>query len=650
MLFLGAPLGVPAVSPRYWHHMLQPAHTTQLSAADGSVPTRHRLPPTYCIAEDGESHSMDLPQANITAVSAWTKTDAAWCVSSEHCDENGGGMQSVEVASTLSHLKAVATAWADGVQAALIVEESASFAHVDAWPLSLQQLASRAPADWDALVLDADDTERPLSEVWSELFVAAEHDGGSRALHPRAYLINRAGMERLLNTSSYVSSSLLQAPGVSAAHMSTNRSWRGSGGAFAAAVLDASTARTADAAALPRVTDGNGRRVDQDGRLVFDQDGRRAVRLPADGVLSELKAYRVAAPMMPRESTVALADGFYAKLKACDPSNSSRNGCKPPPAPLSIAILATVFTSDRKRHLANLDVLGESKEVRWTYAINAMDNDVGKWPRAAFVDRGVYFAAQASGRVEGTFQPRLLSQLPFTEALLDAVHLDYVWLIDGDISMKPLDIPALAASLPSATIGQTTINSAMSRHPTAGGNEGQYFYFLNTPTAEEARKRCGLTLLAVPFIEIQAPLLSTEFFAWYAPELREIAALQKREGSAWGPDTLWCGAAHRYAAARKEAAPPYPCAVLPTAVYHDDTRTIDKGGDFVARGQRTVAALQASHSRDYVGANEANGWWNSISWNCSRLNATTDAFESFRKQSWAAGFSGSATALFTGYY
>ena len=31
-------------------------------------------------------------------------------------------------------------------------------------------------------------------------------------------------------------------------------------------------------------------------------------------------------------------------------------------------------------------------------------------------------------------------------------------------------------------------------------------------------------------------------------------------------------------------------------------------------------------------------------------NATTDAFESFRKQSWAAGFSGSATALFTGYY
>ena len=422
--------------------------------------------------------------------------------------------------------------------------------------------------------------------------------------------------------SSYVSPSLLQAPGVSAAQMSTNRSWRGSGGAFAAAVLDASTARTADAAALPRVTDGNGRRVDQDGRLVFDQDGRRAVRLLADGVLSELKAYRVAAPLIPREATVALADGFYAKLKACDPSNSSRNGCKPLPAPLSIAILATVFTSDQKRHLANLDVLGESKEVRWTYAINAMDNDVGKWPRAAFVDRGVYFAAQASGRVEGTFQPRLLSQLPFTEALLDAVHLDYVWLIDGDISMKPLDVPALAASLPSATIGQTTINSAMSRHPTAGGNQGQYFYFLNTPTAEEARKRCGLTLLAVPFIEIQAPLLSTEFFAWYAPELREIAALQKREGSAWGPDTLWCGAAHRYAAARKEAAPPYPCAVLPTAVYHDDTRTIDKGGDFVARGQRTVAALQASHSRDYVGANEANGWWNSISWNCSRAHST----------------------------
>ena len=56
-------------------------------------------------------------------------------------------------------------------------------------------------------------------------------------------------------------------------------------------------------------------------------------------------------------------------------------------------------------------------------------------------------------------------------------------------------------------------------------------------------------------------------------------------------------------------------------------------------------------SRDYVGANEANGWWNSISWNCSRLNATTDAFESFRKGNYAgAAFSGSATALFSGYY
>ena len=163
MLLLGAPLGVPAVSPRYWHHVLQPAHTTELAAADGSPTPRHHLPPTYRIAEDGESNSMDLPQANITAVPAWTKADAAWCVSSEHCDENGGGMQSVEVASTLSHLKAVATAWADGVQTALIVEGDASFAHVDAWPLSLQQLASRAPADWDALVLDADDTERPLS-------------------------------------------------------------------------------------------------------------------------------------------------------------------------------------------------------------------------------------------------------------------------------------------------------------------------------------------------------------------------------------------------------------------------------------------------------------------------------------------------------
>ena len=217
----------------------------------------------------------------MTAVSAWTKEDAAWCVSSEHCDKNGGGMQSVEVASTLSHLKAVATAWADGVQTALIVEDDISFEYLSAWPLSLQQLALRAPANWEILQLYTSNwklyEERaalPDALRWepSQLFVpwgvgdesridavgavhadttqrrvalggwsSANHTlGDSEKYRPwstMAYMINRAGMEKVLRRAGYVPASLLDAPGFSPDQMRTRKEeWRGADGVFTRAV------------------------------------------------------------------------------------------------------------------------------------------------------------------------------------------------------------------------------------------------------------------------------------------------------------------------------------------------------------------------------------------------------------------------------
>ena len=85
-----------------------------------------------------------------------------------------------ELACSLSHLRAIATAWADGVQTALIVEDDISFEYLPAWPLSLQQLALRAPANWEILQLYTsraklykEKAELPYRQRWepSQLFV-----------------------------------------------------------------------------------------------------------------------------------------------------------------------------------------------------------------------------------------------------------------------------------------------------------------------------------------------------------------------------------------------------------------------------------------------------------------------------------------------
>ena len=191
------------------------------------------------------------------------------------------------------------------------------------------------------------------------------------------------------------------------------------------------------------------------------------------------------------------------------------------------------------------------RKVRWTYAVNAMDNDLGVWSRAAFTSKGIFLMAQASGRRNNTFESRLISQLPLVDALLYSVATDYIWLVDGDISFKPPDIPGLEALLAAkgadrVLAAQPAIDAAPDKpKPFAGGD--QFFKPLNGAVAKEVRARCGVKLLPTPLVEIQAPVLASSFLAWHMPELRFVAAMQAKEQSAWGPDMLWCGAATRYA-------------------------------------------------------------------------------------------------------
>jgi hypothetical protein len=475
-----------------------------------------------------------------------------------------------------------------------------------------------------------------------------------------AYMINRAGMEKVLRRAGYVPASLLDAPGFSPDQMRTRKEeWRGADGVFTRAVPHPGGhgGRQTVTIPLPIIADG----------WLYQSASSYWVSYPMFGWLS-VSSSAIQRGKLGLDSTDAQsneqAEKFYEGLRG--------GASKAVPAdPLSIAVVATVFAADQPRHLANLDALVGAtpsstpsaggqvllaakkkrdvarRKVRWTYAVNAMDNDLGVWSRAAFTSKGIFLMAQASGRRNNTFESRLISQLPLVDALLYSVATDYVWLIDGDISFKPTDIPGLEALLAAkgddrVLAAQPAIDAAPDKaKPFAGGD--QFFKPLNGAVAKEVRARCGVKLLPTPLVEIQAPVLASSFLAWHMPELRFVAAMQAKEQSAWGPDMLWCGAATRYATIATPppgcSAAPLPCAVLPVSVLHDDTDSIVHQANVtnelrLARGQRVRDTLK--HSRDYVAIDHVNEWWDGVASDCERLKRR-DAFGAYREFSQARG-------------
>jgi len=694
------------------------------------------LPPAYFISLESEAefrgarmlHALDGVRTadgheKLTRVTAWTEEHARACVEAGNCKleepaivTNGEELSDDvatnhmekkftygEIACSLSHLRAIATAWADGVQTALIVEDDISFEYLPAWPLSLQQLALRAPANWEILQLYTSNwklyEERaalPDALRWepSQLFVpwgvgdesridddgalhadttqrrvalggwsSANHTlGDSEKYRPwstMAYMINRAGMEKVLRRAGYVPASLLDAPGFSPDQMRTRKEWRGDDGVFTRAVPQPGGrgGQKAVTIPLPIVADG----------WLYQSASTYWVSYPMFGWLS-FSASAIQRGKLGLDSTDARsaeqAEKFYQGLRG--------GASKPPADPLSIAVVATVFAADQPRHLANVEAIvgasapsstpsaggqvllaakrkrdGARRKVRWTYAVNAMDNDLGVWSRAAFTSKGIFLMAQASGRRNNTFESRLISQLPLVDALLYSVATDYVWLIDGDISFKPTDIPGLEALLAAkgddrVLAAQPAIDAAPDKPKTSSGGD-QFFKPLNGAVAKEVRARCGLHLLPTPLVEIQAPLLASSFLAWHMPELRFVAAMQAKEQSAWGPDMLWCGAATRYATIATPppgcSAAPLPCAVLPVSVLHDDTDSIVHQANVtnelrLQRGQRVRDTLK--HSRDYVAIDHVNEWWDGVASDCERLKRR-DAFGAYREFSMARG-------------
>ena len=111
-----------------------------------------------------------------------------------------------ETACMISHFKAISRAFFDGVPIAIVQEDDTSFDLMACWVHSLTEVIEGAPADWDILHVSAFyKGARPWKGQlkflkWSKEVIAS------------TYIINRRGMEKVVNALKFDGAGNLQLP------------------------------------------------------------------------------------------------------------------------------------------------------------------------------------------------------------------------------------------------------------------------------------------------------------------------------------------------------------------------------------------------------------------------------------------------------
>jgi len=97
-----------------------------------------------------------------------------------------------ELGCTLSHIKAIYTAFRNNDEHALIIEDDASFVLYPHWPVDLYKIMSEAPKDWNIISLYSDRKTKNKYTICSA-------SSGCGCPGTVAYIINRKGMENVIS-------------------------------------------------------------------------------------------------------------------------------------------------------------------------------------------------------------------------------------------------------------------------------------------------------------------------------------------------------------------------------------------------------------------------------------------------------------------
>jgi hypothetical protein len=107
-----------------------------------------------------------------------------------------------EIASAMSQIKAVAMAYDDGHEMALILEDDVTDELVPLWTHTLQAITSSLPEDWALLqlhLITGDKMWEGMRKAWQELGTPVAFKQTSVHWGAAAYVIHRRGMKKLLN-------------------------------------------------------------------------------------------------------------------------------------------------------------------------------------------------------------------------------------------------------------------------------------------------------------------------------------------------------------------------------------------------------------------------------------------------------------------
>lgn len=106
-------------------------------------------------------------------------------------------MSKSEIGCTLSHIKAIRTAYENNQEYAVIMEDDNIFYLIPYWVITLAQIISIAPSDWEIIKLF--NCTNKLDNVINNFFI--KHNSLKPSYSTLAYIINKKGMEKILNKS-----------------------------------------------------------------------------------------------------------------------------------------------------------------------------------------------------------------------------------------------------------------------------------------------------------------------------------------------------------------------------------------------------------------------------------------------------------------
>lgn len=504
-----------------------------------------------------------------------------------------------EFGCTFSHIKAAYQAFIDEEQTALIVEDDISLEDVHRWPETIQEIVAEAPADWGILQLwtnnpafykyyqrgQSEDEMPPMAktEVDPDRAVCEDHHYHRPAFVPwwddvfeytgqyygglwstMAYLINRKGMNAIITN--------------------LRASQNNLGNLSLPVLADHLIFKTAKTYTYTRP--------------LFRAYSRESTIQPVMEKDLDPTKGRVAPGDDPHWATDGLTNKFigqYWNAGTCPLVN-------PESKPLNIVVLATTSFEEEWIHLGNVDKLARGMDGARVvlYAINAIDNKVAEWHTKWTQNaekQGIPVMVRSSKRnMERGFESKLVSQLPLMGHIRKRVAFDYIFTIDGDISLANADLNGLVRSIHGQRplIAQPTIRVPPNL---VGGNMftwgSQWYKALN----DEHASSCGdFQEFDSPIVESQAAILSKTFLDWYHQELEQVAQVQHQYQCDWGHDEMWCSAAARLS--EKLPHSPPACVIIRHSVDHHDTKSIAKyamhsdGGTFLSDCQKLEQVMQ----------------------------------------------------------